>query len=151
MSKVCEPFWNWASLVCYDAPVKMSSCINTIQMMASSALTVIRCIYYLAYRSIFTHSMFHPKNIKLMFFFAKKAVDERWEVHGASHNSNTQQEDDAMPGDVRHGLYYCRTWPSGISSGAMHQFTTSRAMPGMLGLIYFALGCVLCHFFISEF
>jgi hypothetical protein len=48
--------------------------------MASIAPIVIGCIGYLAYRTIFTCAMFSPK-IKLdVFFFARKAVDERWEV-----------------------------------------------------------------------
>ena len=48
--------------------------------MASIALRNIRCIDYLAYVSIFTHGTFCPK-IKLdVFFSARKAVDERWEV-----------------------------------------------------------------------
>ena len=36
--------------------------------MASIALSVIGCIDYLAYRTIFTRAMFCPKK-KLMFFF----------------------------------------------------------------------------------
>ena len=48
--------------------------------MASIAPRNIRCIDYLAYRTIFMCAMFCPK-IKLdVFFFARKAVDERWEV-----------------------------------------------------------------------
>ena len=46
--------------------------------MTSIALRIIRCIDYLAYGSIFTRAMFRPK--KLMFFFARKALDEPWEV-----------------------------------------------------------------------
>jgi hypothetical protein len=57
----------------------------------------------------------------------------------------TQQLDDMTPGDVCHGFYRC-PWPSGICSGAICQFTISWAMPGTLGLFYFALGGVLCHF-----
>jgi hypothetical protein len=48
--------------------------------MASIAPIVIRCIDYLAYGTIFTRVMFRPK-IKLdVFFPARKAADERWEV-----------------------------------------------------------------------
>jgi hypothetical protein len=48
--------------------------------MASIAPIVIGCIDYLAYGTIFTRVMFHPK-IKLdVFFSARKAADERWEV-----------------------------------------------------------------------
>ena len=48
--------------------------------MASIAPRNIRCIDYLAYRTIFTRAMFRPK-IKLdVFFFARKAADERWGV-----------------------------------------------------------------------
>jgi hypothetical protein len=47
--------------------------------MASIAPIAIRCIDYLAYGTNFTCAMFRPK-INLMFFFARKAVDERWGV-----------------------------------------------------------------------
>jgi hypothetical protein len=48
--------------------------------MASIAPIVIGCIDYLAYGTIFTCVTFHPK-IKLdVFFPARKAIDERWEV-----------------------------------------------------------------------
>jgi hypothetical protein len=50
--------------------------------MASIALSVIRCIDYLAYGTIFTRAMFRPKK-KLKFFWiffpARKAQDVRWE------------------------------------------------------------------------
>jgi hypothetical protein len=50
------------------------------QQMASIMLIVIGCIDYLAYGTIFTRVMFRPK-IKLdVFFPARKAADERWEV-----------------------------------------------------------------------
>jgi hypothetical protein len=50
------------------------------QQMASIAPIVIGCIDYLAYGTIFTRVMFRPK-IKLdVFFSARKAADERWEV-----------------------------------------------------------------------
>jgi hypothetical protein len=50
------------------------------QRMASIAPIVIGCIDYLAYGTIFTRVMFRPK-IKLdVFFPARKAADERWEV-----------------------------------------------------------------------
>ncbi len=49
------------------------------QRMTLIALSVIRCINYLAYGTIFTRAMFLPKK-NLMFFPARKAVDERWEV-----------------------------------------------------------------------
>jgi hypothetical protein len=44
--------------------------------MASITLTVIGCIDYLAYGTIFTRAMFHQKKI-LDDFFVKKAQDER--------------------------------------------------------------------------
>jgi hypothetical protein len=48
--------------------------------MASIALSVVGCIDYLAYGTIFTRVMFLPK-IKLdVFFSARKAVDACWEV-----------------------------------------------------------------------
>jgi len=47
--------------------------------MASIVLSIIGCIDYLAYGTIFTRAMFLPKKT-LFFFFARKAVDERWEV-----------------------------------------------------------------------
>jgi len=48
--------------------------------MASIALRNSRCIDYLAYVSIFTRATFRPK-IKLdVFFSARKAADECWEV-----------------------------------------------------------------------
>ncbi len=46
---------------------------------ASIALSVVGCIDFLAYGTIFTRAMFCPK-IKLDVFFARKAVDERWGV-----------------------------------------------------------------------
>ena len=51
--------------------------------MASIALSIVRCIDYIAYGNIFTRATFHPK-IKLgVFFFARKAVDAcREVVHG---------------------------------------------------------------------
>ncbi len=50
------------------------------QQMASIAPIVIGCIDYLAYGTIFTRVIFRPK-IKLdVFFPARKAADERWEV-----------------------------------------------------------------------
>ena len=48
--------------------------------MASIALSVIRCIDYLAYGTIFTRVMFRPKKKVDVFIPARKAVDERWEV-----------------------------------------------------------------------
>jgi hypothetical protein len=60
--------------------LKRATGIMNSQRMASIALSVIRCIDYLAYGTIFTRAMFLPK-IKLdVFFFARKAADERWEV-----------------------------------------------------------------------
>ena len=48
------------------------------QRMASITPILIGCNDYLAYRTIFTRAMFHPK-IKLdVFFPARKAVDELW-------------------------------------------------------------------------
>jgi hypothetical protein len=55
--------------------------------MALSVLTVVRCIDYLAYGSIFMRAMFHPKN-KLDVFSSKKPVDEHWEVVGVSLADN---------------------------------------------------------------
>ena len=50
------------------------------QRMASIAPIAIGCIDYLAYGTNFTRAMFRPK-IKLdVFFFARKAIDERWGV-----------------------------------------------------------------------
>ena len=49
------------------------------QRMALIALSVIGCIDYLAYGTIFTRAMFRPKK-KLFFFPARKAADERWGV-----------------------------------------------------------------------
>ena len=50
------------------------------QRMASIALRNIRCIDYLAYGTIFMRAMFRPKIKPAVFFFARKAVDERWGV-----------------------------------------------------------------------
>jgi hypothetical protein len=47
--------------------------------MALIGLTAIRCIDYLAFGSIFTCVTFCPKN-ELDFYFAKKSIDDRWEV-----------------------------------------------------------------------
>jgi hypothetical protein len=48
--------------------------------MALIALSVIRCIDYLAYGTIFTRAMFLPKKKGDVFFSARKAADERWGV-----------------------------------------------------------------------
>ena len=48
--------------------------------MASIALSVIGCIDYLAYGTIFTRAMFRPKKKVDVFFPARKAADERWGV-----------------------------------------------------------------------
>ena len=48
--------------------------------MASIALSIIGCIDYLAYGTIFTRVMFRPKKKVDVFIPARKAVDERWEV-----------------------------------------------------------------------
>ena len=48
--------------------------------MASIALSVIGCIDYLAYGTIFTRAMFRPKKKVDVFFPARKAADERWRV-----------------------------------------------------------------------
>ena len=48
--------------------------------MASIALSVVRCIDYLAYGSIFTRAMFLPKKKGDVFFPARKAVDACREV-----------------------------------------------------------------------
>ena len=48
--------------------------------MASIALSVIRCIDYLAYGTIFTRAMFLPKKKGDVFFPARKAADVRWGV-----------------------------------------------------------------------
>jgi hypothetical protein len=50
--------------------------------MASIALTVIGCIDYLAYGTILMCAMFCQKKILEVFFSAKKAQDEHWEVVG---------------------------------------------------------------------
>ncbi len=57
--------------------------------MASIVPIVIGCINYLAYGSIFTRVMFRQK-IKLDIFFpARKAVDEHWEVVQCIHTVTT--------------------------------------------------------------
>ena len=49
------------------------------QRMALIALSVIGCIDYLAYGTIFTRVMFRPKKKLDVFFPARKAGDEpRW-------------------------------------------------------------------------
>jgi hypothetical protein len=48
--------------------------------MALIALSVIRCIDYLAYGTIFSRAMFLPKKKGDVFFSARKAADERWGV-----------------------------------------------------------------------
>jgi hypothetical protein len=48
--------------------------------MASIALSVVGCIDYLAYGTIFTRVMFLPKKKGDVFFSARKATDERWGV-----------------------------------------------------------------------
>ncbi len=65
--------------------------------MALIAPIVIGCNDYLAYGTIFTRAMFHPK-IKLDVFFARKAADERWaggatsQKHRASHYEYVDRE-----------------------------------------------------------
>ncbi len=58
----------------------MANPIPWSQRMASFALSVIRCIDYLAYGTIFTRAMFLPKKKGDVFFPARKAADERWGV-----------------------------------------------------------------------
>jgi hypothetical protein len=53
--------------------------------MASIALSIIGCIDYLAYGTIFTRAMFLPKKKLYVIFPARKAVDERWEVVSGLH------------------------------------------------------------------
>ncbi len=73
MLKILRPFWNTASLICYDAPVKKGYRNNTFP---TNGIYLIGCNDYLAYRTIFLRVMFCPK-IKLdVFFPARKAVDE---------------------------------------------------------------------------
>ncbi len=55
--------------------------------MASIELTVIGCIDYLAYITIFMRAMFCQKKI-LDVFFAKKNQNERWELVWASDGPN---------------------------------------------------------------
>ncbi len=52
--------------------------------MASIAPIIIGCIYYLAYRTIFTRAMFLSKKKLDVFFPARKAVDEHWGVVGGA-------------------------------------------------------------------
>ncbi len=52
------------------------------QQMALIALSVIGCIDYLAYGTIFTRAIFRPKKKIDVFFPARKATDERWGVVG---------------------------------------------------------------------
>jgi len=47
--------------------------------MALIALSVVGCIAYLAYGTIFMRAMFCPEK-KVMFFPARKAAYERWGV-----------------------------------------------------------------------
>ncbi len=60
-------------------PLKMACGFLRSQGMALIALSVVRCIDYLAYGTIFTCVMFLPKK-KVIFFPARKATDERWGV-----------------------------------------------------------------------
>jgi hypothetical protein len=57
--------------------------------MASIALTVIGCIDYLAYRTIFTRAMFHQKKIIDVFFLPKrpKMSAERWRASDVPNNN----------------------------------------------------------------
>jgi hypothetical protein len=48
--------------------------------MASIALSVVGCIDYLAYGTIFTCAMFLPKKKGDVFFPARKAADECWRL-----------------------------------------------------------------------
>jgi hypothetical protein len=54
--------------------------------MASIALSVIGYIDYLAYDTIFMRAMFRPKKKLDVFFFARKAADERWGVVNLYNN-----------------------------------------------------------------
>jgi hypothetical protein len=57
--------------------------------MASIALSVIGCIDYLAYGTIFTRAMFRPKKKVDVFFPARKAADEPWEVVNSRRGAET--------------------------------------------------------------
>ena len=59
--------------------------------MASIALSVIGCIDYLAYGTIFTRAMFLPKKKGDVFFPARKAADERWGVVAAPPPKNVER------------------------------------------------------------
>jgi hypothetical protein len=56
--------------------------------MASITPIVIRCIEYLAYGTVFMRVMFRPNIKPDVLFFARKAIDEPWEVvnRQASHS-----------------------------------------------------------------
>jgi hypothetical protein len=60
--------------------------------MASIALRNIRFIDYLAYGSIFTRVMFGPQKI-VDVFPTRKAVDEPWELWGASSHTYLLETD----------------------------------------------------------
>ena len=62
------------------------------QRMASIALSIIGCIDYLAYGTIFTRAMFRPKKKVDVFFFARKAADEPWEVVGGFEYTSTVEK-----------------------------------------------------------
>jgi hypothetical protein len=59
--------------------------------MASIALSVIGCIDYLAYGTIFTRAMFLPKKKLDVFFPARKAVDACREVVSMATESHHGQ------------------------------------------------------------
>jgi hypothetical protein len=61
--------------------------------MASIALTVIGCIDYLAYGSIFTRAMVRPKKKFDVFFSAKKSVIDRREVVTLPQNHPQPREE----------------------------------------------------------
>ena len=56
--------------------LKRAKGIMHSQRMASITLSIIICIDYLAYGTIFTRAMFLPKQKLDVFFLARKAGDE---------------------------------------------------------------------------
>ena len=84
MLKILRPFWNTASLICYDALVKKGYRNNTFPTNG------IHCAYHhrmhllSSLQNYFTRAMFLSKKKLDVFFPARKAVDEHWGVVGGA-------------------------------------------------------------------
>ena len=106
MWKVCEPFWNAASLVCDGAPGKKGSRTYAFPM---------NCIHHTYHhwmhwlsslQNFFYVCVVLSKNKTWCFFFARKAADEGWEVVCA-HSGVLQRPKIGCPDLPKWGIRAC--------------------------------------------